>query len=92
LVEIRAAELKDLEDITEIYNHAILNTVATFDTKPKTFEEQKKWFEGHGSKNPILVAELDNKIVGFASLSKYSTRCAYSDTAELSIYIKEKYQ
>jgi L-amino acid N-acyltransferase len=92
LVEIRAAELKDLENITEIYNHAILNTVATFDTKPKTFEEQKEWFEGHGSKNPILVAEIDKKVVGFASLSKYSTRCAYSDTAELSIYIKEKYQ
>ena len=92
LVKIREATLKDLKDITEIYNHAILHTVATFDTEIKTVEEQKKWFKEHDSKNPILVAELNNEIIGFASLSKYSTRCAYSDTAEISIYVKEKYQ
>ena len=92
LVKIRVAMLKDLKGITEIYNHAILNTTATFDTEPKTVQEQKKWFKEHGSKNPIVVAEIDKEIVGFASLSKYSTRCAYSDTAEISIYIKEKYR
>jgi len=92
LVKIRVATLKDLKGITEIYNHAILNTVATFDTEIKTVEEQKKWFKEHGSKNPIVVAEIDKEIVGFASLSKYSTRCAYSETAEISLYVKEKYQ
>ena len=92
MVKIRSATLKDLKEITEIYNHAILNTVSTFDIEPKTFQEQRKWFNEHGSKNPIIVAEIDKEIVGFASLSKYSTRCAYSDTAEISIYIKEKYQ
>jgi phosphinothricin acetyltransferase len=92
LVKIRKASLKDLKEITEIYNHAILTTVATFDTEPKTNKEQKKWFEEHGPKNPIIVAEIDKEIVGFASLSKYSTRCAYSDTAEISVYVKEKYQ
>lgn len=92
MVKIRKASLKDLKGITEIYNHAILNTVATFDTEIKTVKEQKRWFEEHGPKNPILVAEIDKEIVGFASLSKYSTRCAYSDTAEISLYVKEKYQ
>jgi phosphinothricin acetyltransferase len=92
LVKIRVAMLKDLKGITEIYNHAILNTIATFDTEPKTVQEQKKWFKEHGSKNPIVVAEIDKEIVGFASLSKYSTRCAYSDTAEISLYVKEKHQ
>lgn len=92
LVKIRAATLKDLKDITEIYNHAILNTTATFDTETKTVQEQKNWFKEHGPKNPIVVAEIDKEIVGFASLSKYSTRCAYSDTAEISIYVKEKYR
>ncbi len=92
MVKIRKASLKDLKGITEIYNHAILNTVATFDTEIKTVKEQKRWFEEHGPKNPILVAEIDKEIVGFASLSKYSTRCAYSDTAEISFYVKEEYQ
>lgn len=92
MVEIRSATLEDLEEITKIYNEAILRSVATFDTEIKTIEEQKRWFKNHGRKNPILVSILNRNIIGFASLSKYSSRCAYSDTAELSLYIKEKYQ
>lgn len=92
MITVRQATLKDLGDITKIYNEAILKTVATFDTKTKTLEQQKKWFEEHGPKNPILVAEHDGFVVGWASLSKYSNRCAYSDTAEISLYVKEKYQ
>ena len=92
LVKIRMAVLKDLKGITEIYNDAILNTVATFDIEPKTIQKQKKWFKEHDKKNPIIIAEINKEIVGFASLSDYSTRCAYSDTAEISVYVKETYQ
>ena len=92
MIIIKPAKLKDIQSITDIYNQAILETVATFDVNKKTIEEQKKWFKNHGKKNPILVLILKRNIIGFASLSKYSTRCAYSDTAELSLYIKEKYQ
>ena len=90
MLSIKRASLKDLDAITEIYNDAILKTVATFDTEPKTLEDQKMWFENHGSKYPILIAEQDDKIVGWASLSKWSDRCAYSDTAEISLYVHEE--
>jgi len=89
---VRRAILEDLGAITEIYNEAILKTVATFDTKPKTVEEQKIWFANHGSKYPILVAEQDGLVVGWASLSRWSDRCAYSDTAEISLYVKEEFR
>jgi phosphinothricin acetyltransferase len=92
MLTIRKAAMEDLAAITEIYNEAILKTVATFDTEPKTVEQQKSWFESHGSKHPILVAEQDSTIVGWASLSKWSDRCAYSDTAELSVYVKEEHR
>lgn len=92
MIQIRTAKLDDLKDITEIYNKAILETSATFDTQTKTLEEQKEWLKNHGSKNPIIVAEADKKIVGWAALSQYSTKCAYSDTAEISLYVKDEYQ
>ena len=92
LLKIRHATINDLQDITEIYNEAIQKTVATFDTQIKTIEEQKKWFTEHGSKNPILVAEQNDDMVGWGALTQYSTKCAYSDTAEISLYIKEKNQ
>ena len=92
MLKIRHATLEDLQDITEIYNEAIRKTVATFDTQPKSLEEQKKWFIEHGSKNPIIVAKQNGAIRGWAALSKYSTKCAYSDTAEISLYVREDKQ
>ena len=89
---IRRAQLEDLEPITEIYNEAVLITVATFDTEPKTVDQQRIWFENHGPKYPILVAELDGVTIGWASLSQWSDRCAYSDTAEISLYVKEEFR
>jgi phosphinothricin acetyltransferase len=88
---IRRALIKDLKAITDIYNEAILTTDATFDTEPKTVAEQKAWFGDHGKKNPILVAVIDGTICGWASLSKWSTRCAYADTAEISVYVKQEH-
>lgn len=92
MVKIRKATLKDIDGITKIYNEAILKTAATFDTELKTVEEQKEWFIGHSSKNPILVVEKNDLIVGWAALSIWSDRCAYSDTAEISFYVKEEHQ
>jgi phosphinothricin acetyltransferase len=90
--EIRKATPSDVAAIAEIYNEAILTTDASFDVEPKTVEEQQRWFEEHGSKNPILVAEINGKVVGWASLSQWSSRCAYSDTAEISLYIKDGFR
>jgi len=89
---VRKATLQDLEAITVIYNQAILNTVATFDTQTKTAEGQRGWFAQHGEKHPILVAEQDGVLVGWASLSAWSDRCAYSETAEISLYIAENHR
>ena len=92
VAEIRKAIYTDVPAIAGIYNEAILTTTATFDTEPKTTAAQRKWFKAHGPKNPILVAVEGGKIIGWASLSAYSDRCAYSGTAELSVYVKEKFR
>jgi L-amino acid N-acyltransferase YncA len=86
---IRKAELKDLGAITDIYNQAILHTTASFDTQPKTVAEQQVWFDKHGDKYPIIVAQEGEEIVGWASMSQWSDRCAYAATAEASLYIRE---
>lgn len=86
---IRNAVLKDLPAIVDIYNEAVLNTTATFDTHPRSLDDRRPWFEQHGDKYPLLVAVEDDKVIGWASLSAWSDRCAYADTAEASIYVKE---
>ncbi len=91
-VHIRMALPKDIPAITKIYNEAILTTTATFDTTLKTLEEQTHWFQDHGKKNPIMVAEHDRSIVAWGSLSQWSDRCAYTDTAEVSLYVTDSYR
>lgn len=84
---IRTATEADIHAIMTIYNDAVVNTVATFDTVPRTLEQQQQWFGQHGERNPVLVAELGGTVVGWASLKPYSDRLAYERTAELSMYI-----
>ena len=88
-MNIRGAEVGDLEAITEIYNEAIRTSTATFDTEPKTRDEQVLWFESHGATHPILVADLDGTIAGWSCVSKWSDRCAYSETVEVSFYVEQ---
>jgi L-amino acid N-acyltransferase YncA len=92
MFEIRIASENDLSSITEIYNDAILNTTATFDTQPKSPSQQEEWFKKHIDKYTIIVALEDDIIVGWASLSPWSGKCAYSNTADIAVYIKEGFR
>ncbi|TCT12106.1 phosphinothricin acetyltransferase [Natranaerovirga pectinivora] len=90
---IRDGKLKDLGRITEIYNQAILKTVATFDIEPKTVQDRKNWFDKYFSDNlPIFVMEVDNVVCGWISLSKLFDKCAYKNTTEISLYVDENFR
>jgi L-amino acid N-acyltransferase len=91
-VTIRPAELADAAAIAEIYNEAVLTTTATFDTEPKSVEERTQWLQSHDSRHPVLVAVTDGRVIGWASLTRWSERPAYGDTAETSFYVQSKYR
>ena len=92
MLQIRKATIDDLNAILEIYNEAVLNTTATFDTTPRTFEKQLEWYNNHKKNHPVFVAEENKTIVGWASLSPYSDRCAYDTTVEVSVYIHQDHR
>ena len=90
---VRKAVKSDIQELKEIYNHAILHTVATFDTEIKDDENRLQWFLEH-EKEPyvIFVEEQNGQVCGYASLSQYRDRKAFEHTVEISIYIKEEYR
>lgn len=92
MVIIRPAALKDLQAITDIYNEAIVNTTATFDTETKTLADRRQWFESHTGRHPIVVADIDDRVVGWASVSRWSDRCAYDTTVEVSVYVHHDFR
>lgn len=86
-VTIRRAEPDDAAAIAGIYNEAILTTTATFDIEPKTVEERTHWLRSHDERHPVLVAQVEGRVVGWVSLSRWSDRVAYDATAETSFYV-----
>lgn len=92
MIHLRAATEIDQPEILAIYNEAVLNTTATFDTEPRSMDAQMEWFRRHKKNHPILVAENQNKIIGWASLSPWSDRCAYETTVEVSVYIDKDFR
>jgi L-amino acid N-acyltransferase len=91
-VIMRKAVENDLPALLEIYNDAVLNSTATFDTTPQTIETRTSWIRVHVGHHPLIIAELGSKTVGYSSLSAYHERPAYSKTAELSIYVHKDYR
>lgn len=87
MIVTRDAQIEDVPAILKIYNHAVVNTNATFDLEEQTLEEREKWFRHYGGQYPLIVAELDDQIVGYASLSSFRTKPAYAKTAEISVYV-----
>jgi len=86
---LRTAVAEDLPAVTAIYNDAVARTTGTFDLEPKTLGEQAAWFAEHGPSHPVIVAEEGGRVVGWASLSPWSDRCAYARSAEVSVYVDE---
>lgn len=92
MVHIRPATESDQNFVMEIYNEAVRNTTATFDTVERTFDEQLTWFRKHKKNHPIFVAEEKGVVIGWASLSAWSDRCAYDGTVEVSVYIHHEHR
>ena len=73
---IRPATESDLPGILEIYNDAILNTTATFDTEPQSLEEKREWIRETSYPYVVLVAERAGQVVGWASLRPFRPKAA----------------
>lgn len=90
---IREATPKDLADILEIYNDAILHTAAVYTYKPDTLENRQNWYKQKMNAGyPILVSEQDGKVAGFATFSPFRAWPAYKYSIEHSIYVDKGYR
>ncbi len=86
-VPLRSATRDDLAIINAIYTHSVLHSTATYQTEPSTDDERAAWFTAHGPQHPVIVAELDGRVVGWGSLSPFHARAAFNRTVEESVYI-----
>jgi phosphinothricin acetyltransferase len=86
---LRDASPADLPRIFAIYNHEVEHGIATFDVEPRVPGEDHDWLTGRASYHPVMVAEEDGEVVGWASIGPWSPRGAYRRTGEVSVYVDE---
>ena len=91
-IHVRPATTADLPAIRDIYNHYVHTSTATFQWEPESEAERLDWFRDHGEKHPVVVAEADGDVVGWASLSAWNNRCGYATSVEASVYIRADHQ
>lgn len=80
----RPASLEDAERIAQIYNEGIEDRVGTFETRLRTADDVRGWFDGL---HPVVVVEDAGRIVAWASTSGYRARECYAGIAEFSVYV-----
>ena len=85
----RLATPNDAALLAAIYNEGIVDRVATFETRYRSENDARGWFDG---KHPIVVVESDGKVVAFASTSTYRPRECYAGIAEVSVYVARDYR
>ena len=87
-ITIRRAASTDAATIATIYNQGIEDRLATLETEPRTPSERAEWLAARGPRHPVLVAEADGVVTGWASLNRFNPRPAYDHVADFSIYIE----
>lgn len=85
----RAATPDDALSIARIYNEGIEDRVATFETRARSVDDVRAWFDGV---HPIIVVEEQNEIVAFASTGTYRPRECYAGIAETSVYVARSFR
>ena len=88
----RLATVADAEAINQIYNHYVRTSAATFQVQEETKDEREKELRSRPNELPLIVLEADGEVVGWGALSPFKSRCAYRDTIEISIYVRQDCQ
>ncbi len=89
---VRPASRDDLAAIARIYNEGIQDGSATLETELKSAEDLAQWWGEHDLRYAVLVAAEEECILGWASLNRFSDRCAHAAVADLSVYIARSHR
>jgi phosphinothricin acetyltransferase len=83
-VSIRRAEPGDAARIAEIYNEALEDRVATFETRPATRERAERWI----SEDLVIALDTGDSIAGWAKAGPYTEQHHYYEgVREATLYV-----
>lgn len=88
--EVRPIRRRDVAAVAAIYNHYILETIVTFEEEAVSDKEMAKRVAEVQKQYPFLVAvNGTGEVVGYAYATKWSARCAYRNSVETTVYLRD---
>ncbi|MGE6743360.1 N-acetyltransferase family protein [Allorhizobium pseudoryzae] len=90
---IRDAAPSDLPAILDIYNDAVANTTAIWNETLVDLDNRKAWHQARLERGfPVLVAEVEGRIAGYASYGDWRAFEGFRHTVEHSVYIEKDHR
>ena len=91
---IRDAVPADLPAIREIYNDAVLNTLAIWNEQTVDLDNRQQWFNARQAQGyPILViVDAANTPLGYASFGDWRPFEGFRHTVEHSVYVHQDHR
>ena len=89
---IRNATIEDMSSVLEIVNHEILYSTSIWDYDIRNLEQQVAILKDKKEHHfPFIVAEKEDKIVGFATYGSFRFKVGYRFTVEHSVYVHKDF-
>jgi phosphinothricin acetyltransferase len=90
---IRDAIEADLPGVLDIYNDAVANTTAIWNETIIDLRNRQEWFAARQARGfPVLVAEENGAVVGYASYGDWRAFEGYRQTVEHSVYVHRNHR
>ena len=93
---VRDAEAADLPQIVELVNVLLPTTTIEWTERPYTLDDRLGWLTGHRQAGePVIVADADNEIAGFASYSDFRDSRkwpGYRFVVEHTVHVRERHR
>jgi phosphinothricin acetyltransferase len=87
---IRPAVPADLEAICGIYNQVIATSTTVYTEEASDVDERGRWMAARQAQGyPVLAAERDGAVIGFASFGDFRPWPGYRFTVEHSVHVAE---
>ena len=87
---IREVTSDDVQQICEIYNYYVDNTIVTFEENTVSFDKMKKRINDIKSNFPYYVYVKNEDVIGYVCAKNWKGRGAYRYTVESTVYLNHK--
>ncbi|MFD3593219.1 GNAT family N-acetyltransferase [Nocardia sp. NPDC058640] len=89
---IRDADKADLPAVLTIHNTNIAESTALWDTAEVDLDDRLTWFADRTAAGmPILIAEIDGEVAGYASYGQWRPKSGFRFTMENSVYVDSRF-